>query len=53
MREKRLVAQKEAEWKKKMEKENEQPSFLARVTTLGEKSAKIQSRQGRGQAEGV
>ncbi|KAF2266275.1 hypothetical protein CC78DRAFT_459613 [Lojkania enalia] len=40
MREKRLVAQREAEWEAKMEKEAAQPSFLARVTTLGEKSAR-------------
>lgn len=36
IRAKKLAAQREAEWHAKMEKETEQPSFLARVTTLGE-----------------
>ncbi|KAF2733711.1 hypothetical protein EJ04DRAFT_553156 [Polyplosphaeria fusca] len=44
IREKKLTAQREAEWKAKMESENERPSFLARVTTLGEKSARSKSR---------
>ncbi|KAF2181570.1 hypothetical protein K469DRAFT_638291 [Zopfia rhizophila CBS 207.26] len=33
-REKRLAAKREDEWKAKMNKEREEPSFLARVTTL-------------------
>ncbi|KAF1994476.1 hypothetical protein P154DRAFT_624685 [Amniculicola lignicola CBS 123094] len=40
IREKKMAAQRETEWQAKMEKERERPSFLARVTTLGEKSTK-------------
>ncbi|KAF2463547.1 uncharacterized protein BDR25DRAFT_272967 [Lindgomyces ingoldianus] len=43
MREKRLAAKREAEWNAKMEKENEQPSFLARVTTLTGRSERSRS----------
>ena len=32
---KKNAAKAEAEWKQKMEKQQEEPSFLARVTTLG------------------
>jgi hypothetical protein len=35
MRVKRNAAKAETEWKQKMEKQLEEPSFLARVTTLG------------------
>ncbi|KAF2647321.1 hypothetical protein K491DRAFT_709249 [Lophiostoma macrostomum CBS 122681] len=37
---KRNAAKKEVEWHAMMEKEQEQPSFLARITTLGEKSTR-------------
>jgi hypothetical protein len=35
MRVKKNAAKAEAEWKQKMEKQQEEPSFLARITTLG------------------
>ncbi|ORY11455.1 hypothetical protein BCR34DRAFT_513923 [Clohesyomyces aquaticus] len=37
-RQKRMAAKREAEWHAKMEKEKEQPSFLARVTTLNSRA---------------
>ncbi|KAF2112255.1 hypothetical protein BDV96DRAFT_649061 [Lophiotrema nucula] len=45
IRQKKLSAQREAEWKAKMEKEAETPSFLGRVTTLGERSNAARSRR--------
>ena len=45
IRVKRNAAKKEAEWHAKMEKEAEDPGFLARVTTLGEKSTKSRNTQ--------
>jgi hypothetical protein len=46
MRVKRNAAKAEAEWKQKMEKQQEDPSFLARVTTLG--GGRRESRERRG-----
>jgi len=46
MRVKRNAAKAEMEWKQKMEKQQEEPSFLARVTTLGG-SAKNRRESGR------
>jgi hypothetical protein len=52
-RQKKHAAEKEKAWDAKMEQEQRRPSFLGRVTTLGERPPRDDEKKGKGGSAGV